>query len=128
MNIIPLIGGLGFGSLGLFILFDYYRFNKDAIKAYGKILRYDEYQSKDNNGRKRTNYRPSFEFSANGKVYEVKSKTSFSSKIIPVGQHTNVLFQAGDESNARLAKGNGYGLGVLFIALSIPAIYFGAFK
>ncbi|MDO6694253.1 hypothetical protein Q4574_13245 [Aliiglaciecola sp. 3_MG-2023] len=126
MNIIPLIGGIGFGSLGLFILFDYYRFNKGAIKVYGKILRYDEYESKNKDGRICTMYRPSFDFSANGKVYEVKSKTSFNSKIIPVGKRANVLYQQGDESNARLAKGNSYWLGILFIGLSIPAIYFGA--
>ena len=112
MNIIPLFGGIVFCLIGLFIFYDYYRFNKNALKVQGKILRYDEYQSKDNDGRKRTKYRPSFEFSVNGNAYEVKSKTSFSSQVIPVGQIADVLYQKGYETNARLVKGNGYGLGL----------------
>jgi len=125
MNIIPVIAGIVFGGVGSYILFDYYRFNKKALKAQGKILRYDEYQSKDNDNRKRTMYRPSFEFSLDGITYEVKSKTSFSSHIIPIGQSTEILYLKGNEDNARLAQGNGYGLGLLFIGLSIPAIYIG---
>lgn len=128
MNIVPLIAGGAFGCLGLFIFYDYFRFNKSALKAQGNILRYDEYESKDTDGHKSKKYRPSFEFSVNGNTYEVKSKTSFSSKIIPVGQNADVLYKQGDEENARLAKGNGYGLGILFIFLSLPAFYLGLFK
>ncbi|MBU2952703.1 DUF3592 domain-containing protein [Marinobacter sp. F3R08] len=124
MNIVPFVAGIVFGCLGGYILFDYYRFNKKSIKTYGKILRYDEYQTKHNN-RKCTMYRPSFEYSVNGNNYEVKSKVSFNSKVIPVGQVAKVLYEIGDESNARLAKGNGYALGVLFIGLSVPGIYLG---
>ena len=127
MNVIPLIAGTVFGGLGLYVIYDYYRFNKNALKAQGKILRYDEYQSKDNDNRKRTMYRPSFEFSVNGKSYEVKSSTSFGSHIIPIGQQTDILYQPGHEANARLAQGNGFGLGILFVGLSIPALYFGLF-
>jgi hypothetical protein len=125
MNIVLLIAGIVFGGLGSYIFFDYYRFNQKALKSQGKILRYDEYQSKDSDNRKRTMYRPSFEFLLNGITYEVKSKTSFSSHIIPIGQSTEILYIKGDEENARLAQGNGYGLGILFIGLSIPAIYIG---
>lgn len=125
MNIVPLIAGIIFGGLGSFILFDYYRFNHKTLKAQGKILRYDEYQSKDSDNRKQTMYRPSFEFSLNDITYEVKSNTSFSSHIIPIGQNTDILYHKGNESNARLAKGNGYGLGILFLILAIPAIYIG---
>jgi hypothetical protein len=125
MNIVLLIAGIVFGGLGSYIFFDYYRFNQKALKSQGKILRYDEYQSKDSDNRKRTMYRPSFEFLLNGITYEVKSKTSFSSQIIPIGQSTEILYIKGDEENARLAQGNGYGLGILFIGLSIPAIYIG---
>lgn len=125
INIVPLFAGLVFGLLGLYIFYDYYRFNKQAIKAQGKILGYDEYQSKDNDGRKSTKYRPSFEFSANGKSYQVKSKTSFNSRVIPVGHNAVVLYQQGSEENARLAEGNGYGLGILFVAISLPAFYLG---
>jgi len=128
VNTIPLIAGIAFGGFGLFIFYDYYRFNKSALKAKGKVLRYDEYQSKDNDGRRSTKYRPSFEFSVNGNTYEVTSKTSFSSQVIPLGQNTDVLYQKGDEKNARLAKGNGYGLGILFVALSLPAFYLGLFR
>ena len=117
-----------FGAIGFYIFFDYYRFNKGAIKVNGKILHYDEYQSKNSNGRKRTQFRPCFEFSIEENTYQVKSKTSFSAKVIPVGQDVNLLYQKGDELNARLAKGNGYGLGVLFIFFSMPAFYFGIFK
>ncbi|WP_339723412.1 DUF3592 domain-containing protein [uncultured Paraglaciecola sp.] len=128
MNIIPLIGGAIFAALGAYIIYDYQRFNKNAIKAKGRILRYDEYFSKGAGNYKRKMFRPIFELTVKGKRYEVKSKTSFHSKIIPVGQNTDLLYQQGDEENARLAKGNDYGLGLLFIALSIPAFYFGLFR
>jgi hypothetical protein len=128
INIIPLIAGIVFGCLGLFIFYDYYRFNQCAIKTQGKIMSYSEYQSKDSNGRRSTKYTPIFEFSVNGDVYNIKSKTSFSSKVIPVGKITEVLYQQGDEEHARLAQGNGYGLGILFIGLSLPALYFGVFS
>jgi hypothetical protein len=125
--LIPLIAGIVFGGLGLFVLYDYYRFNKDIVKAQGEILRYDEYQSKDSNNHKLTMYRPSFAFTVNGNVYEVKSNTSFCSHIIPIGHKTGILYHKGNEVNARLAKGNDCWLGILFIVLSIPAIYLGLF-
>lgn len=115
MNIVPLIAGFVFGILGGDILFDYWRFNQKALKTQGKILRYEEYQSKDSDNPKQTMYRPSFEFSLNGITYEVKSITSFNSKVISIGQHTDILYH----------KGNGFGLGILFIGLSLPAIYIG---
>ncbi|WP_252729322.1 DUF3592 domain-containing protein [Aliiglaciecola lipolytica] len=123
MTIVPLIAGVFLGGLGGFILFDYYRFNNKALKTYGKILRYDELQYKENANRKRTMYRPCFEYRVSGKTYEVTSKTTFSTQVIPIGQNTKVLYEIGDESNARLTQGNGYGLGILFIALSLPAFY-----
>ncbi|MBT3147428.1 DUF3592 domain-containing protein [Neptunomonas phycophila] len=126
MNVVPLIAGVVFGGIGSYIIFDYYRFNREVLKTQGKILRYDEYQTKSDN-RKQTMFRPVFEFSLNGTTYEVESKTSFSSHIVPVGRYTDVLYKKGDEGNARLAKGNGYGLGILFIGLAIPAIYLGVF-
>jgi len=127
MNIIPLIGGIGFGCFGLFIIFDYYRFNRKAIKTQGTILRYDESTTTNNDGHKRKTFTPIFEYSDNGNCYEVRSTTSFSSKIIPVGHSADVLYQPGQEDKARLAKGNGMGLGILFVALSLPAFYFGLF-
>lgn len=127
IELVPLIAGVVFGGLGLFVIYDYYRFNKGVIKAQGKILTYHEYQSKDSDNRKRTMYRPSFTFTVNENVYEVKSKTSFSSHIIPIGHKTGVLYHKGNEANARLVKGNNYWLGILFISLSIPAIYLGLF-
>ena len=126
MNVVPLIAGVVFGGIGSYIIFDYYLFNRAVLKTQGKILRYDEYQTKSDN-RKQTMFRPIFEFSLNGTTYEVESKTSFSSHIVPVGRYTDVLYKKGDEGNARLAKGNGYGLGILFIGLAIPAIYLGVF-
>ncbi len=128
MNIVPLIAGFAFGVLGSYILFDYWRFNQKALKTLGKILRYDEYQSKDSDNRKQTMYKPIFQFSVNGITYEVKSKTSFNSKVIPIGQHTDILYHKGNEANARLAKDNGFGLGILFIGLSLPAIYIGLYQ
>jgi len=128
IEIVPLFAGVVFGGLGLYIFYDYYRFNKSALKARGKILRYDEYESKDSKGRKTKYYRPTFQFSANESTYQVKSKTSFTSEIIPLGQVTEVLYQQGDEENARLSTGNGYGLGIIFLILSIPSLYIGMFK
>jgi hypothetical protein len=125
--LVPLIAGAVFGGLGLFMLYDYYRFNRKAVKAQGEILSYHEYQSRGSDNRKRAMYRPIFAFTVNGNVYEVKSKTSFSSHIIPIGQKTEILYHEGSEANARLAKGNDCWLGILFICLSIPATYFGLF-
>ncbi|MEP1448809.1 MAG: DUF3592 domain-containing protein [Paraglaciecola sp.] len=128
MNIIPLVGGAVFAAVGAYIIYDNQRFNKNATKAKGRILRYDEYFSKSTNNYKSKMFRPIFELTIKGKRYEIKSKTSFHSKVIPVGHNADLLYQQGDEENARLAKGNGYGLGLLFIVLSIPAFYFGVFR
>ncbi|WP_108946082.1 DUF3592 domain-containing protein [Shewanella halifaxensis] len=125
MNFIPLIAAIIFSLVGLYICFDYYRFNHNAIKTQGKIISYEEYMSKDTDNYKRKMYRPIFEYSAGGNVFEIRSKTSFSRKIIPEGHPAVVLYQKNDEANARLEKGNGIGLGVLFIGISIPAYYIG---
>lgn len=127
MNIIPLFGGIIFSALGVYICYDYRRFDKNALKTKGRVIRYEEYFSKDTDNIKRKMYRPFFELTVNGSTYSVKSKSSFRSKIIPVGHHADVLYQEGDEENARLAKGHGEGLGILFIGLSLPAYYFGLF-
>ena len=127
MEIIPLFGGIVFSGVGIYVCYDYRRFNQSAIKAKGKVLGYEEYINKESDGSKVKMYRPLFEYSVNGANYEVKSKTSFHYKAIPIGRNVDVLYQQGDEQNARLAKGNGAGLGILFIALSIPAYYFGLF-
>lgn len=127
MNIIPLFGGVIFSALGIYVCYDYRRFNKNALKIKGRVLRYEEYIAKDTDNIKRKVYRPFFEFTVNGSTYVVKSKTSFHSKIIPVDHYADVLYHKGDEENARLAEGNGAGLGILFIALSLPAYYFGLF-
>ncbi|MFY8274755.1 DUF3592 domain-containing protein [Pseudoalteromonas sp. SSDWG2] len=125
MNPILIFAGALFCGLGFYMVYDYVRFNKVAIKARGTVLRYDEYMSKDKNGRKRKMYRPHFQYNAGGHVYEVKSSTSFPAKVIPEGTQTEVLYEKGNEQNARLAKGNNYVLGVVFILLGLPAIYFG---
>ncbi|TCS35879.1 DUF3592 domain-containing protein [Reinekea marinisedimentorum] len=127
IQFVPLVAGGIFAGLGVFMVYDYYRFNKSAIKAQGEILRYDEYQSKDSDNRKRTMYCPYFVFAVGGKAYEVKSNTSYSSKAIPVGEKVDVLYQPGNEAKARLAKGNDSWLGILFIGLSLPAFYYGLF-
>ncbi len=124
-NLMVLLAALVFGGLGLFIIIDYARFNRIAIKTKGKVVRYDEYQSKGSNGHKKTMYRPYFEFIHLGKVFEVKSTTSFSHKVIPVGSAADVLFVPGQEDKARLAEGHSYTLGVLFLFLSLPAFYLG---
>ncbi|MFT2090933.1 DUF3592 domain-containing protein [Paraglaciecola sp. 2405UD69-4] len=124
---IPLLAGFIFAGLGGYIIFDYYRFNDGAIKVQGTILRYHAYQSRDTDNIMRTMYRPYFSFTVNDRVYEVKSSTSYANQIIPVGQNVAVLYQQGDEANARLNQGNNYWLGIVFIVISIPAIYLGLF-
>lgn len=128
MNIVPLVGGVIFAGFGLYICFDYFRFNRGAVKAQGRVVEYEEYLSKDTDNIKRTMYRPVFELEVEGVAYRVRSKTSFRAKEIPVGQGTDVLYRKGDEQNARLGKGNNPGMGILFIGLSIPAFYFGLFR
>ncbi|WP_233998006.1 MULTISPECIES: DUF3592 domain-containing protein [unclassified Pseudoalteromonas] len=125
INPVPLFGGLIFATVGAYILFDYYRFNKSALKTQGKIIAYDEYLSKNSDGHKRMQYRPHFEYSVNGQRFVVISKASFNSKVIPVGHMAEVLYLRGDEANGRLAKGHGYLLGLIFVGLSAPALYFG---
>ncbi|WP_233998368.1 MULTISPECIES: DUF3592 domain-containing protein [unclassified Pseudoalteromonas] len=125
INLVPLFGGVVFAAVGAYILFDYYRFNKSALKTQGKIIAYDEYLSKNSDGHQRMQYRPHFEYSVNGQRFVVISKTSFNSKVVPVGRTAEVLYQRGDEANGRLAKGNGYVLGLIFVGLSAPALYFG---
>lgn len=128
MSIIPLVGGTILSVIGLYIFYDYRRFNKQAFKTQGRILSYEECLSRNSDNVRRKMYRPRFEIKVLGKTYEIESNVSFRSKIIPVGHYAEVLYQAGDEANARLAKGNGCGLGLLLIGLSLPAFYFGLFQ
>lgn len=127
MNIIPLVGGTILSVTGSYIFYDYRRFNKQASRTQGRILSYEEYLSRNSDNVRRKMYRPRFEIKVLGKTYVVESNASFRSKIIPVGHYAEVLYQAGDEANARLAKGNGHGLGILLIGLSLPAFYFGLY-
>lgn len=125
VHIVPLIGGIIFGCVGLFILFDYYRFNRKAQAVQGVIMGYEHVLSKPDKGAAKVGYKPRFAFSVNGKRYEVQSSTTFDYQIIAVGQPAKVFYDVNNPNNARLAKERGYWLGLLFIFLACPAIYLG---
>ena len=109
MYIIPLIVGLLFFAMGVYIVFDYYWFNKSAFKTQGIVISYEQYKSKSRDSSNSTVYRPTFEFTLNGVTYNVESNTGFTSKVIPIGSSTTVLYEKGNEEKARLAKENSYG-------------------
>ncbi|TQV84390.1 DUF3592 domain-containing protein [Aliikangiella coralliicola] len=124
-EIIPLIAGVIFLLLGLYIAIDTYRFRKYAVVTQGKIVKYESYISKGSDGTKRTMYRPFFEFEVDGQSYQVKSDTSSAGKTIPVGGAVEVMYHQDKIEKARIRSGGAYGLSILFIVLSIPAFLLG---
>lgn len=127
MSLIPLIAGAIFFVFGLCMYYDIYRFNTTAIRTKGTITGYEEYESANVHGTQSKYYRPVFSFSVDGIIYEVTSNTSYNSRVLPVGQSTDVLYQTGREANARLAASNNPGMALFFVVLSIPALYIGIF-
>ncbi|MBL7872374.1 MAG: DUF3592 domain-containing protein [Cyclobacteriaceae bacterium] len=97
VNVGRLVGGV-FMCLGVIMLAiaaysiaSNYKFSERAITVKGKVIDYDSYESRNDDGRSTTMYTPTFEYSFKGKIYTHKSTTSSSSKDYKIDEAVNVL-------------------------------------
>ncbi|HFQ5285874.1 TPA: DUF3592 domain-containing protein [Vibrio vulnificus] len=124
IELIPLLGGVIFLSAGFFVIIEHTRFMKNATKTKAKVIGYKEIRRKDK-GRTVTSFAPIFVFTVDGVQYESCSHISFSSKRYLVGMQIEIAYIKGKYSEARIASNTGIPTAVLFILLSLPALYFG---
>ncbi len=124
IELIPLLGGVIFLSAGFFVIIEHTRFMKNATKTKAKVIGYKEIRRKDK-GRTVTSFAPIFVFTVDGVQYESCSHISFSSKRYLVGMQIELAYIKGKYSEARIASNAGIPTAVLFILLSLPALYFG---
>lgn len=97
VNVGKLVGGI-FMSLGVIMLaiaayfiVSNYKFSERAITVKGKVVNYDSYLSRDDDGGSTTMYTPTFEYEFQGKNYTHKSTTSTSSKDYEINELVDVL-------------------------------------
>lgn len=68
-----------------------YQFSQRAILVKGKVIDYDTYQSRNDNGGSTTMYTPTFQYKFKGKTYTYKSSTSSSSQDYEIDETVDVL-------------------------------------
>ncbi len=97
VNVGRMVGGI-FMSLGAimlitaaYFLISNYQFSQRAITVKGKVIDYDSYQSRNDDGGSTTMYTPTFEYDFQGKSYTHKSSTSTSSKDYEINELVDVL-------------------------------------
>ncbi len=97
VNVSRLVGGI-FMSLGaimlviaVYFLISNYQFSERAIPVKGKVIDYDSYQSRDDDGGSTTMYTPTFQYEFQGKTYTHKSSTSSSSRSYEIDELVDVL-------------------------------------
>ena len=68
-----------------------YQFSQRAIPVKGKVIDYDTYQSRNDNGGSTTMYTPTYQYKFKGKSYTYKSTTSSSSQNYKIDETVDVL-------------------------------------
>lgn len=68
-----------------------YQFTQRAIPVKGKVIDYDTYQSRNDNGGSTTMHTPTFQYKFKGKTYTYKSTTSSSSRDYEIDETVDVL-------------------------------------
>ncbi len=93
-----IVGAL-FMSLGVimiavvaYLVVSNYQFSQRALAVKGKVIDYDTYQSRNDNGASTTMYTPTFQYTFKGKTYTYKSTTSTSSHDYEIDEIVDVLF------------------------------------
>jgi len=102
MNVGRLVGGI-FMSLGLimlavvvYLIQSNYQFAQRAVPVKGKVISYDNYESRDDDGGSTTMYTPTFQYDFEGKTYTHKSSTSSSSPSYEIDEEVDVLVDPND--------------------------------
>jgi hypothetical protein len=101
-NLGRLVGGI-FMSLGfimlavvVYLIQSNYQFAQRAIPVKGKVISYDNYESRDDDGGSTTMYTPTFQYDFEGKTYTHKSSTSSSSPGYEIDEEVEVLVDPND--------------------------------
>lgn len=68
-----------------------YQFSQRAIPVKGKVIDYETYQSRNDNGGSTTMYTPTFQYKFKGKTYTYKSTSSSSSPDYEIDETVDVL-------------------------------------
>jgi len=84
------VGGILLSVVVYFVISNY-QFEQRAVPVMGKIIDYESYLSKNDNGGSTTMYTPIFQYTFNGKEYTYKSSTSSSSRGYEIGESVEVL-------------------------------------
>lgn len=97
INVGRLVGSI-FMSVGgilltivVYLIYSNSKFAERAVPVKGKVISYDSYLSRDDDGRSTTMYRPTFEYTFQGKTYTHESSTSSSSPEYEVDELVDVL-------------------------------------
>lgn len=97
INVGRLVGGIfmGVGSILLavvaWISVSNYKFAQRAIPVTGTVINYNNYESRNDDGRHTTMYTPTYQYDFNGKTYTYISSTSSSSREYEINEKVNVL-------------------------------------
>lgn len=102
VNVGRLVGSIFMGVGGImlaivvYLIYSNSKFAERAVPVKGKVISYDSYQSRDDDGRSTTMYRPTFEYVFQGQTYTHESSTSSSSPEYEVNEMVDVLVDPED--------------------------------
>ena len=84
------IGGIMLAVV-VYLAISNYQFSQRAILTKAKVIDYETYQSRDDNGRSTTMYTPTFQYRFKGKTYTYKSTTSSNTQDYEIDETVDVL-------------------------------------
>jgi hypothetical protein len=97
LNVGRLVGGIFMGVGGImltivaFVLYSNYNFSQRAETIKAKLIEYQSYESRNDNGSYTTMYTPVFKYEYKGQSYTHVSTTSSSSREFQIDEMVNVL-------------------------------------
>lgn len=97
INIGRLVGGIFMGlgvimlAIAAYFIVSNYKFSERAITVKGKVIDYDSYESRNDDGGSTTMFTPIFEYEFQSKTYTHKSSTSSSSQDYELDELVDVL-------------------------------------
>jgi hypothetical protein len=97
VNIGRLVGGIFMGlgvimlAIAAYFIVSNYKFSERAITVKGKVIDYNSYESRNDDGGSTTMYTPTFEYEFQSKTYTHKSTTSSSSQDYELDELVDVL-------------------------------------
>lgn len=125
MEIIPIIFGCIFSTIGIFLLYDTYYFRQIATLTDGKLVGYESHLSRSKNHGQTTMYTPVVEFNHLDEIYCFKTSVSSSNMPYEIEQAVPVLYLEQDPHDARIKTNMRYWVGGIFSAIGLTALVFG---